>query len=223
MPRRNGTCTSLLRPLWMPFLTGSSGRGKLRIGAFRLVIVAEYLKFCRSYVLISSETGKVEAPMWSYQLGLQQGWIPKNPRSSIGYCNNAGINAPWNPPFKPWQTGGAGAGTVDPAFVSSFGAWPPQSLSGVDNVNFAPTYTATGPIPTLPPPVYTLRNGSTISGGSGWFDKADNAGAPVNISGCTYPDPYAQTPIPLPTTTCGGKAGRRGAPPLPRRTQPPAA
>jgi len=207
----------------MPFLTGSSGRGKLRIGAFRLVIVAEYLKFCRSYVLISSETGKVEAPMWSYQLGLQQGWIPKDPRSSIGYCNNVGINAPWNPPFKPWQTGGAGAGTVDPDFVSSFGAWPPQSLSGVDNVNFAPTYTATGPIPTLPPPVYTLRNGSTISGGSGWFDKADNAGAPVNISGCTYPDPYAQTPIPLPTTTCGGKAGRRGAPPLPRRTQPPAA
>jgi len=35
MPRRNRTCTSLPRPLWMPFLTGSSGRGKLRIAPKR--------------------------------------------------------------------------------------------------------------------------------------------------------------------------------------------
>ena len=160
--------------------------------------------------------------MWSYSLGLQEGWMPKDPRSSIGYCNNAGVNSPWTPPLKSWQTGGNGAGTVDPTFVASYGAWPPASLSGVENVQYAPTYTATGAVPTLPPPVYTMRNGSTISGGSGWLNQADNAGAPVNISGCIYPDPWAQTTIPLPTTTCGGNGSRRRAP-LAQRTQYPAA
>ena len=160
--------------------------------------------------------------MWSYQLGLQEGWMPKDPRSAMGFCRNASVYSPWTPPYKPWQTGGSGAGTVDPTFVSSFNAWPPASLSGVSDVAYAPTYTATGAVPTLPPPVYTMRNGSTISGGNGWFDKADNAGAPVNVSGCTYPDAWAQTTIPLPATTCGQTGARRRAP-IPQRTQPPAA
>lgn len=166
----------------------------------------------------STVTGKVESPMWSYQLGLQQGWIPLDPRSSIGTCGDAN---PFEGPLAPSATGGKGAGTIAPTFVASFNAWPPASLSGVDNIAYAPTYTATGtPVPTLPPPTYTMRNGSTISGGDGWFNKNDIAGAPVNISGCTYPDAWAQTIIPQPSTSCGGNGQRRRAP-VPMQTAAP--
>jgi len=52
-------------------------------------------------------TGKVETPAWSYKLGLEQGWMPTDPREAHGACGNTD---PFVPPLKPWQTGGAGAG-----------------------------------------------------------------------------------------------------------------
>lgn len=172
----------------------------------------------------SSVSGKVEAPAWSYSLGLDQGWIPKDPRSSVGTCKAAGINDPFDGTYQPYQTGGKGAGTIAPSFVSAYSKWPPASLSGVDDIAYAPTYTATGPVPTLPPPVYTLRNGTRVSGGSGWYDAADTAGAPVNVTGCRYPDPWAQSSIPEPTSICGGsRGGDRRRAPMPMRTEPPIA
>lgn len=167
-------------------------------------------------------TGSVESPAWSYSLGLNQGWIPKDPRSSVGTCAKAGVSDPFDGTYSAYQTGGKGAGTIAPTFVSAYNEWPPASLSGVDDIAYAPTYTATGAVPTLSPPVYTLKNGTQLSGGSGWFDGADTAGAPVNITGCKYPDPWATTVIPEPTTTCGDGSDRRRAP-MPMRTEPPVA
>ncbi|KAF8322657.1 glycoside hydrolase [Clavulina sp. PMI_390] len=170
----------------------------------------------------SSVTGKVEAPMWSYTLGLEQGWIPQDPRVSQGACAAVGISDPWNGTYLgPYNTGGPGAGTINATFVQLYSAWPPSSLSGVSDVAYAPTYTPTGPIPTLPPPAYTLMNGSVLTGGSGWFNRADTAKAMVNVSGCTYPDPWAQTGIPLPTTTCGRGNSKRKRYPEPVMTAPP--
>lgn len=132
------------------------------------------------------------------------------------------MNDPFDGTFSAYQTGGKGAGTIAPTFVAEFGDWPPASLSGVDDVAYAPTYTATGAVPTLPPPVYTLKNGTQVNGGNGWYNAADTAGAPVNITGCKYPDPWAQSVIPEPTTICGdGGGGDRRRAPMPMRTEPP--
>jgi len=34
----------------------------------------------------STEVGYPTSPMWHYRLGLQQGWMPKDPRVAGGYC-----------------------------------------------------------------------------------------------------------------------------------------
>ena len=47
----------------------------------------------------SSTTGKVEAPFWSYKLGLEQGWMPKDPREAIGTCGGA---SPFKGPLESW-------------------------------------------------------------------------------------------------------------------------
>ena len=33
-----------------------------------------------------SVTGTVQAPLWSYKLGLENGWMPKDPREAVGKC-----------------------------------------------------------------------------------------------------------------------------------------
>lgn len=153
---------------------------------------------------------------------MDNGWIPKDPRSSEGVCNAAGYVSPFDGTYQPYQTGGKGAGTIAPTFTAAYGQWPPTSLNGVDNIRYAPTYTSSGAMPTLPPPVYTAKNGTQINGGDGWYDAADTAQAVVNITGCRYPDPWAQTVIPEPTTICGGGGNDRRAP-MPMRTEPPVA
>lgn len=39
----------------------------------------------------STTRGYAPSPMWHYQLGLEQGWIPKDPRSAGGYCKRSGF------------------------------------------------------------------------------------------------------------------------------------
>ena len=159
--------------------------------------------------------------MWSYTLGLEQGWMPTDPRTSLGTCQAAGINDPITAPLQPTATGGPGAGTIAPTFVSSFSDWPPLSLASINDALVLPTYTPTGTVPTLSPPTYTARNGTKIVGGSGWFDINDNAQAPVNISGCTYPDPWNAVALPVPVTSfCAPGASRRAA--YPQQTRAPA-
>ncbi|KAF7367193.1 Glycoside hydrolase family 5 protein [Mycena sanguinolenta] len=127
----------------------------------------------------AAANGVVSSPLWSYQLGLEGGWIPTDPREAVGKCAaiNAGGNAPFDGTFSAWQTGGAGAGTIAAAASSSFGMWPPATISNVDEdaLTLMPTYTATGVVSTLTyttPSVTatTTMPSLTVSVGNGWFD-----------------------------------------------------
>jgi aryl-phospho-beta-D-glucosidase BglC (GH1 family) len=166
----------------------------------------------------SSVSGTVEAPAWSYQLGLQEGWMPTDPRTANGACNNQN---PWAGPLAPWQTGGAGAGQI-PASISASFTWPPTLISNAGAATLLPSYTPTGTVPTLPAPTFSptgTASKSVINAGDGWQNPSDTAGAMVAISSCSYLDPWigpdAQPPSPL----CSGAAAKRNF--EPRITPPP--
>ncbi|KAF8887157.1 glycoside hydrolase superfamily [Infundibulicybe gibba] len=77
----------------------------------------------------SSVLGTSSSPMWHYQLGLQRGWIPKDPREAIGYCAAALSSSQlFDGNYPATATGGAGAGQLDPAKASSH-PFPPPTLS----------------------------------------------------------------------------------------------
>lgn len=150
-----------------------------------------------------STTGTVQAPLWSYQLGLENGWIPTDPRQAVGMCAKLGVaGTPFDGVFQPWQTGGAGAGTIAATASASFGTFPPTSLAGVPagSVSVLPTYTATrGPV-TLPPPSFTAS--VTASVGDGWANSADTAQMVTTVSGCAYPDAWSAANSAIPTAAC---------------------
>lgn len=137
----------------------------------------------------ASERGIVESPLWSYQLGLRNGWMPTDPRSALGTCTSVGVSTgTWDGTFQPYMTGGPGA-----RLSSSAGTypWPPTNVAGVGAAAAAlPSYTPTGTVATLPVPTFTGSSGQTISRGNGWFDADDTALAPTPIAGCTYPNPW---------------------------------
>jgi aryl-phospho-beta-D-glucosidase BglC (GH1 family) len=146
----------------------------------------------------NSSAGTVESPLWSYQLGLQNGWIPTDPRKSSGKCK--ALNAPQAPfagTYSSWQTGGAGAGTI---VASASFPWPPSTISGVSGDIYAalPTYTPTGTISTLPPAQLT----PSVSDGDGWFNTGDTARPMVTVSGCTYPNAWDSAGAVAPTALC---------------------
>ncbi|KAL0959412.1 hypothetical protein HGRIS_014660 [Hohenbuehelia grisea] len=162
----------------------------------------------------SSVSGRVQTPAWSYQLGLHNGWMPQDPREADGVCGNI---APWLPPLRPWQTGGAGAGQI-PAAVTSSLAWPPPSIINAGAASLLPTYVPTGVIPTLTAPTPT---GSSMTArpdpGNGWANPGDTAGYMTEAAGCSYLDPWVgptgQIPVPLCTA-----AARRNVLPAPEPT-----
>lgn len=149
----------------------------------------------------SSVTGKVESPAWSYQLGLENGWMPKDPRDATGVCGNPN---PWNPPLQAWQTGGTNAGNI-PATISAALAWPPPVISNGGAISLLPSYTPTGSLTTLPGPSFTPSPtaSTTINIGSGWTNKGDTAGMMVQIPSCNYLDPWVGTTAP-PSPLCVG-------------------
>lgn len=165
----------------------------------------------------------MQAPLWSYKLGLDNGFIPKDPRTAKGMCAKLGVRgSQFDGTFQPWQTGGAGAGTIDPSAVEEFSAWPPASLAGVPNgqVNAIPSYTATKAPVTLPPP--TFSPSPTASVGNGWFDNQDTAQINTAVSGCVYPDAWNAQDSPVPANACGAGAAGAAAAPTPAPTPPPA-
>jgi glucan 1,3-beta-glucosidase len=150
--------------------------------------------------------GKVESPHWSYQLGLQEGWLPSDPRSGAGTCAKQGIVSPLGRSLSGYQTGGPGAGTFLEAQVASYGQWPPSSMSGVTIMSGLPVYVQTGtpitltaPTPTSYPPSYSPTG--TISVGNGWANPNDTVSAYVPIAGCNYPNPWNATNSPYPQCT----------------------
>lgn len=142
------------------------------------------------------------APQWSYKLGLDNGWMPTDPRDSVGKCGSTHI---FEGPLAASATGGSGADTI-PSSVSSSLAWPPPSISSAGAVTDLPSYTPTGAVPTLPGPTFTATSGkatTTISGGSGWENSADTAGLMTEIAGCSYLDPWVG-PTAAPPPRCSG-------------------
>ncbi|KAJ7573996.1 glycoside hydrolase family 5 protein [Mycena floridula] len=153
----------------------------------------------------NSNKGHVEAPLWSYSLGLENNWIPKDPRTAAGTCN--AIGAPFTPfdgQYESWQTGGAGAGTIVAAATQQWGQFPFPTISGVNGdavaATLLPTYTATGPIQTLTAGTFSPTITSTPDG---WFNTQDNSGAFTAVAGCAYPDAWDATAVAVPAACTG--------------------
>ena len=162
----------------------------------------------------SSVSGRVESPAWSYKLGLDNGWMPTDPRQAAGACGNT---SPWNGPLSPSQTG-QGGGVIAQTVLDQY-AWPPTTINNA-NVPVAqlPSYTPTGAIPTLPVPSLTSSNGAAINAGTGWANPSDTTGLMVPIPACTYLSPWVGDGQAAPPA-CAAANVKRDV--LPRITQPP--
>ncbi|KIY61922.1 glycoside hydrolase family 5 protein [Cylindrobasidium torrendii FP15055 ss-10] len=135
----------------------------------------------------SSVYGYVRSPHWSYSLGLENGWMPEDPREAIGKCGNT---APFQGSLQPWQTGGEGAGTITAATGDY--AWPPATISNGGAPTELPSYTNTGSIPTLTADktVSAQATQTKVDIGNGWNNADDKEGYVAKINGCTYLDPW---------------------------------
>ncbi|PBK97236.1 glycoside hydrolase [Armillaria gallica] len=153
----------------------------------------------------STQLGTSSSPLWHYQLGVQKGWIPEDPREAIGHCASVLSSSQiFDGSYPATATGGSGAGTVEAAQTSSH-AFPPPSLSpsfSPSQMSLLPTYTATGTIKTLFAPTFTAAPKATV--GSGWNNSADTQLAYVTVAGCSYPDPWNAVNATLPTAACTG-------------------
>ncbi|TFK79234.1 glycoside hydrolase family 5 protein [Polyporus arcularius HHB13444] len=150
----------------------------------------------------STTANSVRAPLWSYQLGLQQGWMPTDPRKAPGKCDSIGANmGAFDGTYESWMTGGAGAGTIAASATQGL-VWPPASFTDIPAASMSslPQYTATGTISTLPPPSFSPT--ATVSVGNGWFDAQDNAPVVTPIAGCAYPDAWDAADAQIPVSGC---------------------
>ena len=145
--------------------------------------------------------------------------MPKDPRRAAGTCDQT---APFNGPLKSWQTGGAGADQIPVSFSQAY-AWPPTSISNAGAATLLPTYTPTGPVPTLPGPTFSpTASAAKIDVGTGWQNTADNAGLYVEVPGCSYLDPWVGPTAAPPSPLCAaGAAAKRDVVPPPTITTPP--
>lgn len=160
----------------------------------------------------STTLGHVGSPLWSYQLGLQEGWMPEDPREADGYCNRIGVTAAAQAPatFEPWQTGGVGAGEIPAAALATVSAWPPAVINGAGGaVAVLPSYTPTGTVSTLPPPTFTGAAATVAPTLDGWTNDADTDGMMVEVAGCTYPDPWDALEVAAPAAACVGTPARK--------------
>ncbi|KAG6811733.1 hypothetical protein H0H92_006085 [Tricholoma furcatifolium] len=155
--------------------------------------------FFWTWKIANSSAGIVESPLWSYQLGLENGWMPTDPRTALGTCDSLGVSGPiFDGTFQPWQTGGAGAGTIAASSTSSY-PWPPATISNAGAAaSLLPTYTPTGTVATLAPPTLTASVTASINLGNGWYDAQDTVLAPTAIAGCTYPDAWDAVDVTVP-------------------------
>ena len=69
----------------------------------------------------STTTNSVQAPLWSYQLGLENGWMPADPRQALGKCASLGAtSAPFDGTYQASRAGGAGAGKIAPSATANW-------------------------------------------------------------------------------------------------------
>jgi glucan 1,3-beta-glucosidase len=135
-----------------------------------------------------AQSGNIESPSWSYQLGLQNGWIPLDPRQSAGVCGNAN---PWQGPLTAPQVGGNGAGQIT-ANVAALYPWPPNNIANGGPVGQLPQYTPSAPIVVLPVPAFTAPNGTKINAGTGWNNAQDTTQMSVQNPNCPYLTPWQE-------------------------------
>lgn len=156
----------------------------------------------------NASNNTVMAPLWSYQLGLENDWMPTDPRSATGVCQS--LSAPtssFDGTYSAWQTGAPGASSLDPSVVQSFSAWPPTDLAGITgDIAFIYTYTSTATIETLPADTFTAAP-KGFSTGNGWVDPSDTASDVIEVAGCSYPDAWGAVGAPMPTTLCSDTPG----------------
>ncbi|KAH8103524.1 glycoside hydrolase family 5 protein [Cristinia sonorae] len=157
----------------------------------------------------ASQAGKIESPLWSYELGLREGWMPTDPRKAVGKCASLGgsTSNPFSGVFAPWQTGGAGAGTISAATRAQFPYPPP--INGVDVPAAAlPTYTATAAMVTLSPEPLPSGVAKDVTQGNGWANAADTAKMAAPVAGCEYPDAWDANDAAIPACAVGGARKR---------------
>lgn len=158
-----------------------------------------------TWKILPAQSGRVEAPLWSYKLGLDNGWMPKDPSKAIGHCAAAGVDISpadaFDGNYPASATGGPGAPTALAAgATATIGSWPPTRLEGQGGAAYTvlAAYTPTGPIPTLPGPTVTPPATASING---WAYPKDTASVERPIADCQYPDAWTHTgPVP---TACG--------------------
>jgi glucan 1,3-beta-glucosidase len=139
--------------------------------------------------------------------------MPTDPRQANGACNNM---SPWTGTLAASATGGAGAGTIDPAVTASI-TWPPVTITSAGPITELPSYTPTGSVPTLKPATFTTVSAATataksIDAGNGWANPSDNAGLMVPIGGCQYNDAWLESAEPTPPVCTPARKRYEAAP-----------
>jgi len=135
-----------------------------------------------------SANGKIESPSWSYQLGIENGWIPPDPRKSAGVCGNP---TPWVGPLTAPQLGGAGAGQIAPN-VQALYQWPPANINNGGPVAQLPQYYPTAQLAVLASPTFKDSKGKPIDAGNGWNNAQDTTLMSVPNANCPYLTPWQE-------------------------------
>ncbi|KAF7353600.1 Glycoside hydrolase [Mycena venus] len=147
----------------------------------------------------NSTAGKIEAPQWSYQLGLQEGWMPTDPRQAVGQL-------------------AVRVQVRSPTDVVNGLSWPPPSIVFANGVtspaNVLPTFAPSGSPLTLPGPTITPASGqpsatASVNDGSGWANPQDQAGMMKPVAGCSYLDPWIGSSSSPPSPLCTNAAAAR--------------
>lgn len=138
----------------------------------------------------STQLGYPSSPGWHYRLGLQQGWIPADPRKAAGVCASVGVGGNQFSGTYPASATGGGNGQIATASIGSYSAWPPASLGpspsyGSAQIALMPTYTQTGTPVTLTHAA--VPTAAAVQPG-GWANTGDTAKAWTAVAGCTYPE-----------------------------------
>lgn len=168
-----------------------------------------------------NSTGQVPNPLWSYSLGLKEGYVPADPRPQayLGACDALAAdldlpgktNIQWTPPLAANMVGEADSYDIPASVTANYSAWPP-ALTNIPDVANLPVLTATGSIITLaPPPTPTgaFATGNATNVGNGWLNPSDTASYMVPISGCSYLNAYSGAGLPTPDAPCTGPAAVR--------------
>ena len=119
--------------------------------------------------------------MWSYSLGLEQGWISTDPATIRGAASACGGDGSVQQAWTPTQVGGGPApAPLDQAALAKY-PWPPKITAAATTLSYTQTGTIT-PLPTS-----SVFGSAAQPLPTGWANRADDAPFFVPISGQSYP------------------------------------